>query len=304
MMLDNAPDHLEVTVVDPSLSEAEKIELCRDADALITSDLSTNVLRECPKVKLIQTLSAGYDRLDLESILEMGIPVANNGGANAISVSEQTIGLMIGIGRNLMAQWESTTRQRQWRGSLYQTDLSEVTDKTVGIVGLGRIGRQVAKRLTGFDTRTIYYDVVDIPDDIKQELKAEPVSFEELLEMSDIVSLHVPLTRRTRGMMSDREFGMMKQTAFLINACRGPVVDEAALYRALTEGQIAGAGLDVLEVEPTPAENPLFDLDNVIITPHMAGQSQETALRAAHFAYGNILRVLSGGEAESLVTPE
>ena len=304
VMLDNAPDHLEVTVVDPSLSEAEKIELCRDADALITSDLSTNVLRECPKVKLIQTLSAGYDRLDLESILEMGIPVANNGGANAISVSEQTIGLMIGIGRNLMAQWESTTRQRQWRGSLYQTDLSEVTDKTVGIVGLGRIGRQVAKRLTGFDTRTIFYDFVDIPDDIKQELKAEPVSFEELLEMSDIVSLHVPLTRRTRGMMSDREFGMMKQTAFLINACRGPVVDEAALYRALTEGQIAGAGLDVLEVEPTPAENPLFDLDNVIITPHMAGQSQETALRAAHFAYGNILLVLSGGEAESLITPE
>ena len=303
-MLDNAPDHLEVTVVDPSLSEAEKIELCRDADALITSDLSTNVLRECPKVKLIQTLSAGYDRLDLESILEMGIPVANNGGANAISVSEQTLALMIGIGRNLMAQWESTTRQRQWRGSLYQTDLSEVTDKTVGIVGLGRIGRQVAKRLTGFDTRTIYYDVEDIPGDVQLEVKAEPVSFDELLETSDIVTLHVPLTRRTRGMMSDREFAMMKPTAFLINLCRGPVVDEAALYRALTEGQIAGAGLDVLEVEPTPADNPLFDLDNVIITPHMAGQSSETALRAAHFAYGNILRVLSGEEAESLVTPE
>jgi phosphoglycerate dehydrogenase-like enzyme len=303
-MLDNAPDDLEVTVVDPSLSEAEKIELCRDADALITSDLSTNVLRECPKVKLIQTLSAGYDRLDLESILEMGIPVANNGGANAISVSEQTIALMIGIGRNLMAQWESTTRQRQWRGSLYQTDLSEVTDKTVGIVGLGRIGRQVAKRLTGFDTRTIYYDVEDIPGDVQLEVKAEPVSFDELLETSDIVTLHVPLTRRTRGMMSDREFAMMKPTAFLINLCRGPVVDEAALYRALTEGQIAGAGLDVLEVEPTPADNPLFDLDNVIITPHMAGQSGETALRAAQFACGNILRVLSGAEAESLVTPE
>ena len=198
-MLDNAPDDLEVTVVDPSLSEAEKIELCRDADALITSDLSTNVLRECPKVKLIQTLSAGYDRLDLESILEMGIPVANNGGANAISVSEQTLALMIGIGRNLMAQWESTTRQRQWRGSLYQTDLSEVTDKTVGIVGLGRIGRQVAKRLTGFDTRTIYYDVEDIPGDVQLEVKAEPVSFDELLETSDIVSMHVPLTRRTSG---------------------------------------------------------------------------------------------------------
>ena len=304
IMLDNAPDELQVTMVDPALSEAEKIELCRDADALITSDLSTSVLQECPNVKLIQTLSAGYDRLDLETILEMGIPVANNGGANAISVSEQTLALMIGISRNLMAQWDSTTKQRQWRSNLYQTDLSEVTDKTVGIVGLGRIGRQVAKRLTGFDTRTIYYDIEDIPEEVRQQVKAEPVPFDELLETSDIVSMHVPLTRRTRGMMSDREFGMMKETAFLINLCRGPVVDEAALYRALTEGKIAGAGLDVLEVEPTPADNPLFDLDNVIITPHMAGQSQETALRAAHFAYGNILRVLGGEEAESLVTPE
>ena len=304
IMVDNAPDDLEITLVNPSLSDEEKTELCRDADALITSDVTLDVLRACPNVKLIQTLSAGYDRLPLESILEMGIPVANNGGANAISVSEQTIALMIGINRNLMAQWDSTTRRREWRSDLYQTDLSEVTDKTVGIVGLGRIGRQVAKRLTGFDTRTIYYDIEEIPGDVREAVKAEPVSFDELLETSDIVSMHVPLTRRTRGMMSDREFGMMKSTAFLINLCRGPVVDEAALYRALTEGQIAGAGLDVLEVEPTPADNPLFDLDNVIITPHMAGQSQETALRAAKFAIGNILQVLNGGEAESLVTPE
>ena len=304
IMLENAPDSLEVTVVDQTLPDEEKIELCRDADAIISSDVTLNVLQQCPNVKIIQTLSAGYDRLDLESILEMGIPVANNGGANAISVSEQTIALMIGIGRNLMAQWDSTTRQRAWRSNLYQTDLTEITDKTVGIVGLGRIGRQVAKRLTGFDTRTIYYDIVDIPDDVRQEVKGEPVEFDELLQTSDFVSMHVPLTRRTRGMMSDREFEMMKPTAFFINLCRGPVVDEAALYRALTEGKIAGAGLDVLEVEPTPADNPLFDLDNVIITPHMSGQSQETALRAAHFAYGNILRVLNGSEAESLVTPE
>ena len=304
VMLAQAPDDLEITVVDPALSEQEKIDLCRDADAIITSDITTNVLRECPNVKIIQTLSAGYDRMDLEAILEMGIPVANNGGANAIAVSEHSIALMISIGRNLMLQWNSTTKERQWRGSLYQSDLSELTDKTVGIVGLGRIGKNVAKRLTGFDTHTIYYDIVDIPQDVQQELKAEPVPFEELLQTSDIVSMHVPLTRRTRGMMSDREFDMMKPTAFLINACRGPVVDEAALYRALTEGKIAAAGLDVLEVEPTPKDNPLFELDNVVITPHMAGQSQETALRAANFAYGNILRVLSGETAESLVTPE
>ena len=140
--------------------------------------------------------------------------------------------------------------------------------------------------------------------DLERELNVRRVDRDELLRESDIVTLHVPLNRHTRAMLSDREFDMMRDNAVLINACRGPVVDEAALYRALTEGKIAGAAVDVLEVEPTPADNPLFDLDNVIITPHMAGQSQETALRAAHFAYGNILRVLSGQEAESLVTPE
>ena len=133
---------------------------------------------------------------------------------------------------------------------------------------------------------------------------AEPVELDELLRESDIVSLHVPLTRRTRGMISDCELALMKPTAYLINACRGPVVDEKALHRALVDGQIAGAGLDVLEQEPTPTDNPLFDLDNVLITPHMAGTSEETNQRAADFAYGNIARVLAGEPPESVVTPE
>ena len=303
-MVGQAPAELEVTVVDPSLSDEEKAQLCKDADAIISSDISTAVLRQCPNVKLIQTLSAGYDRLDLEAILEMGIPEANNGGAHAIAVAEHSIALMINVGKRLMLQWDSTTNHRKWRADLYLMDLSELTDKTVGIVGLGRIGKHLAKRLAGFDTHTIYYDIEEIPQDVQKELKAEPVPFDDLLRESDIVSMHVPLTRRTRGMMSDREFGMMKNTAILINACRGPVVDEKALYRALQEGQIAAAGLDVLEAEPTPEENPLFDLDNVVITPHMAGQSQETNLRAASFAYGNIMRVLAGNQPESLVTPE
>ena len=118
---------------------------------------------------------------------------------------------------------------------------------------LGRIGKQVAKRLIGFDTKTIYYDVIDIPTDVQQDLNATPVDFDDLLREADIITLHVPLTRRTRGMISDREFGMMKPSAFLVNCCRGPVVDEKALHRALSQGTIAAAGLDVLEEEPTPA---------------------------------------------------
>ena len=299
-----APPDVEVTLVDLQLPEEEKKALCLDADAIISSQVSTEVLRQCPNVRLIQTLSAGFDRLDIEAIGEMGIPIANNGGANAIAVSEQTIALMIAVSKKTMLHWETAARQRQWRGNMSGLNMFEITNKTVGIVGLGRIGKQVAQRHKGFETTTLYYDIVDIPTDVQERLNARPVDFDELIHESDIVSLHVPLNRRTRGLISDRELAMMKPTAYVINACRGPVVDEMALYDALKSNQIAGAGLDVLEVEPTPEDNPLFDLDNVVITPHMAGTSHETDLRAADFAYSNILRVLAGEPPQSLVTPE
>jgi len=301
-----APPDFEVVLVDNNLSDAEKIPLCKEADAIITvpADVSTELLAHCPKVKLIQTLSAGYDRLDVRAIGEMGIPIANNGGANAIAVAEQTIALMISVNKGMMRQWQNAAKERRWRQGLTGLHLVEVTGKTVGIVGLGRVGKQVAKRLKGFDTRTIYYDIVEIPRGVQRELNAQPVTFEELLRQSDIVTLHVPLTRLTRGMIGERELEMMKSTAVLINACRGPVVNEKALYRALRAGRIAGAGLDVLEEEPTPVDNPLFQLDNVVITPHLAGWSDETNLRAAEFAFANIRRVLAGQPPESLVTPE
>ena len=303
-MRGQAPADVELIVVDPGLSDAEKIALCRDVDAIISSDVSNEVLKQCPNVKLIQTLSAGYDRLDLPSILEMGILVANNGGANAIAVSEHTIAMMISLSTRLWRQYDVTMNQREWKSKLDQYRIVEITNKTVGIVGLGRIGKQVAKRLKGFDTKTIYSDVIEIDEEVRQELNAEPVEFDELLREADIITLHVPLTRRTRGMISDRELGMMKPTAFLVNCCRGPVVDEEALHRALTSGQIAAAGLDVLEVEPTPANNPLFDLDNIVITPHMAGPGEESTQRAADFAFYNIGKTLGGSEPESLVFPE
>ena len=299
-----APPDVEVTLVDLQLPEEEKNALCRDADAIISSQVSTDLLRQCPNVKLIQTLSAGFDRLDLQAIGEMGIPIANNGGANAIAVSEQTIALMIAVSKKTMLHWHTAANQRRWRGDMSGLEMFEITNKTVGIVGMGRIGKHVAQRLKGFETTTLYYDIVDIPTQVQEQLNARPVDFDELIRESDIVSLHVPLNRRTRGLISDRELAMMKPTAYLINACRGPVVDERALFDALKSNQIAGAGLDVLEVEPTPEDNPLFDLDNVVITPHMAGTSHETDLRAADFAYSNIKRVLSGEPPQSLVSPE
>lgn len=298
-----APPDFEVILVDNSLSDTEKIPRCKDVDAIITvpADVSVQLLAHCPNVRLIQTLSAGYDPLDVKAIGEMGIPIANNGGANAIAAAEQTIALMISVSKRMMLQWHDAAKVRRWREGLTGLHLEEVTGKTVGIVGLGRIGKQVAKRLKGFDTRTIYYDIVEMPPELQQELNGQPVAFEELPRQSDIVTLHVLLARRTRGMIGERELAMMKPTAVLINACRGPVVNERALYRALRAGRIAGAGLDVLEEERSPADNPLFQLDTVVITPHMAVWSDETN---AQFAFSNIRRVLAGQPPESLVTPE
>ena len=305
-MMSLAPPDLEVVWGDQALPDHEKIPLCEDAQAIILmpAHVSTELLSHCHKLKLIQTLSAGYDRLDVKAIAEMGIPIANNGGANAISVAEQTIALMISICKKVMVQWHATVNQRRWREPLANLEMAEITNKTVGIVGLGRIGKQVAKRLKGFDIQTIYHDIVGMPVEVQEELNAQPVTLEELLGRSDLVTLHVPLTPSTRGIMGERELEMMKPSAYLISTCRGPVIDEKALFQALKNNRIAGAALDVLEQEPTPTDNPLLDLDNVVITPHMAGFSHETNLRAAKFAFANIQRTLAGEEPESLTTPD
>ncbi|MCI0794515.1 MAG: lactate dehydrogenase, partial [Chloroflexi bacterium] len=187
-MIEQAPQDIELVIVDPALSDEEKASLIRDVEAVISMDLSVDLLKQAPNVKLIQTLSAGYDRLDLEAIGELGVPVANNGGANAIAVSEHTIAMMISLSGKLWHQYDITMKQRKWKSGLEGMKILEITDKTVGIVGMGRIGKQVAKRLKGFDTRTLFYDVVDVPDDVQKELNIEPMEFDELLRESDIVT--------------------------------------------------------------------------------------------------------------------
>ena len=170
-----APQDIEVVWVGNDLDENERISLCRDVDAIIAQggDLSTDFLSNCPNVKLIQTLSAGYDRLDVKGINEMGIPIANNGGSNAISVAEHTIALMINASKQTMSRWHTAVKEHRWQEGMVRWKMFEITNKTVGIVGLGRIGKHVAKRLRGFDTRTIYFDIEDMPLEIQQELNAE-----------------------------------------------------------------------------------------------------------------------------------
>jgi phosphoglycerate dehydrogenase-like enzyme len=302
-----APAGTEIVWVDVTQPLEKQAEQLRDAVAVIATPTAfpVDLALKCPKLKLVQTISAGTNMLDIAALNELDIQVANNGGGNAVAVSEHTVALMVSVYRKLHLQYQAV-KARQWAGDLrskWFEQAYELTDKTVGIVGLGRIGQRVARRLQGWDCRLIYHDVINHPPALEAELHVTKVPFDELLRTADIITLHVPLNRLTKAMISDREFGMMKPTAVLINACRGPVVDEAALIRALKAQKIMAAGLDVLEEEPTPANNPLLDMDNVLVTPHMAAFAQESFEKSRAFAVQNTARVASGQLPESIVEP-
>lgn len=250
--------------------------------------------RAAPRLKLVQLLSAGYDRLDLEAARQARVPVANNGGANSVAVAEHAVTLMLAVNKKLV-RLHTNVLGGQWRPRSFDDPrLHEVAGKTLGIVGLGAIGKKVARRAQAFDMRVQYYDAVRLSEDEEDTLGVRFVLFGELLRTSDVVSLHVPLNAATRKLVGAREFAAMKATAILVNTCRGEVVDEEALYHALTTGQIAGAGLDVLAQEPPRANHPLFALDNVIITPHAAGPTWESWAKRFRNAFDNIQRVAAG----------
>jgi phosphoglycerate dehydrogenase-like enzyme len=303
-----APEGLEVGWVDSSKPLDDQAADLRDVQVALVAgaDVSVEVARRAPNLKLVQTSSAGTNTLDKTALGEMGIRVANNGGGNAVAVAEHTIGLLISSLRKFQLQFDAV-KAGEWMSDIrakWLSQANELAGKTVGIVGLGRIGIEVARRLQGWDCDLIYFDVFDPPPGVEEELNLTRASLDELLESSDIVSLHAPLTSQTQGMISDREFDLMKPTAVLINACRGPVIDEAALIRALQNDKIAQAGLDVLEEEPTPVDNPLLKMDNVLVTPHMAGFSQQSMEKSRTFALYNAARVVRGEEPESIVLPD
>ena len=302
-----APPVIRVEWVDSNGHVDAQAEVMQDAVAALVSDgrFDVELARLCPRLKLVQTTSAGYDAIDVASLNSMGIQVANNYGGNAPAVAEHTIGLMVSVVRKLVLQFEST-RSGDWYGNIGLEEWSrpyEITGKTVGIVGMGHIGRQVARRLQGWDCGVVYYDPVDPPAGLVRQLSLRALSMDELLRESDIVTLHTMLNAQTRGMIGTRELEMMKPTAVVINTCRGGVVDEAALVRALRDGEIAGAALDVFEEEPTPRDNPLLTMGNVVVTPHMAGVSVEAFPRNAGFGLENIARVTRGEEPLSVVRP-
>lgn len=300
-----APSDLDIGIVDPSLPRESLTRELADCMVLINPHraFKTEHLDLMPNVRLLQLMSAGFDRLDIPAIHERGVRVANSSAAIANSVAEHAVMLMLMVYRRA-SQCIEGPRDGTWQekaksgahGNLY-----ELTGRTVGVVGLGNIGSRVAGMLRGFNTETLYTDTREFSPARERELAVQRVGFEELLERSDVVTAHVPLSSRTRGMFGAREFEVMRNEAIFINTCRGGVHDEPALINALQTGKIMAAGLDVTVEEPTPLDNPLLRMDNVIVTPHAGGSSQERVDRAIVFGFENARRVLEGREPESLV---
>ncbi len=259
--------------------------------------------KAAPKLKLVQLLSAGYDRCDIEAARRAGVPICNNGGANSTAVAEHAMLLMLAVCRRLVWQHSNVAAGR-WRGNAVQdVKLYELKGRTLGIVGLGSIGKKVARMAQAFGMTVQYYDILRLTEERADDLGVKFALFDELLKTSDIVSLHVPLTPDTKHMLGAPQLAMMKSTAYLINTCRGPVADEKALIEALGAGTIAGAGLDVFDQEPPPADNPLFTLPNVTLTAHFAGPTWENQYSRFRNAFDNCQRVIRG-ENPLWVIPE
>jgi len=254
-----------------------------------------------PKLKLVQLLSAGYDKAELDAARTAGVPLANNGGANSVAVSEHAILLALAVSRKLVHQHKSVSGGR-WRGNVTPR-VHELRGQTIGVIGLGTIGKKTARLAQAFGMDVIYYDIARLREDEEDALNVRFRLLRELLRLSDVVTLHTPLNDSTRHLIGADELALMKPTSILVNTARGSVVDEEALHTALTTGVISAAGLDVFEQEPPQADNPLFGLENVILTAHLAGPTFESNTARVRNAFDNVQRV-ARGEAPLWVVPE
>ncbi len=260
------------------------------------------LMAACPRLKVVGRHGAGLDTVDLPAATRRGVAVVHAPGSNAQAVAEHTLMLMLCCVKRTF-QIDRMTRAGDW-SARHVVENTELGGKTLGIVGIGNIGRLVARFAGAIGMRVLAYDRY-VPADEVRRRGAEPVtSLEALLPQADILSCHTPLTPETRHLIDETALALMKPGAVFINTSRGPVQDERALFEALTRGRLAAAGLDVFEQEPSPLDNPLFNLDNVVCSTHIAGVTRESHRRAGLMVCAEMLRVLRGERPEVLANPE
>ena len=294
----------EIRLLEPA--EVTNILRHENPDVFITeiNPVNAAALDAAPNLRLLGVCRTGLDNIDMEHANLRKIPVINAPGRNATSVAEFTIGLMISLGRYLVDS-AVEVKQRHWQDATATWNRytgSELAGKTVGIIGLGAIGKAVAKRLQCFQMKLLAYDPY-IPDTDFVTFGVEKTGLEHLLRESDYVLLHAPVTPETRGMLDLPKISLMKRSAFLVNMARAALIDENALISTLKDRKIAGAALDVHQKEPLPLDSPWLELDNVILTPHIAGCTTEIISNHSKMIGEDILRFCRGEKPEHLVNP-
>ncbi|GAC1396652.1 MAG: D-glycerate dehydrogenase [Chloroflexota bacterium] len=299
--------HVDVNESDNPLDQNELREKASKYDALVTllTDRIDHQVLQAGKgsLKIVANVAVGYDNIDVTAATNSGILVSNTPGVLTDTTADFAFALLMGIARRL-AEAQTFLRSGKYEGWGIMSMLGQdIHGATLGLVGFGRIGQAVAKRAAGFGMRVLYYDPVIEADSVPTELGATRVDLESLLRDSDFVSVHTPLSEETRHLIGQHEFEIMKPTACLINTSRGPVIHEAELATALRDGTIWGAALDVFENEPT-VDPGLLDLDNVLITPHIASASVATRTRMATMAAENVLAVFSGQRPPTAINLE
>ena len=284
-------------------TEDEVIEQTREADGLIVpiSAISRRVLSSLERCKVVLRTGVGTDTIDVEAATEHGVAVVNVPDLWNREVANHALALLLALNRRL-PRLDRAVRSGEWR-PMIPPPVGSLHGETLGLVGLGRIGRALASRAAAMEMELVAYDAY-IPEPVFQEVGVESVSFDELCRRSDYISIHCPLTDDTRHLFNEDAFKVMKSTAYLVNTARGPIVEHKALVRALKEGWIAGAGIDVQEQEPPDSDDPLKGMENVILTPHTSYYSDAAVQHLAVRCGQEVARVLTGRMPMNLVNPE
>ena len=288
----------------PSAAElAELLRGCDGALTLLTDEITGEVLDREPQLKVISNFAVGYDNVDVPAATARGVAVCNTPGVLTETTADFAWALLMAAARRVVegVDYVRAGRWRTWGPMLLLG--RDLTGATLGIVGFGRIGREVAKRARGFEMTILVYDAVR-DEAAERELGVTYRPLDDLLREADFVTLHVALTPETEGMIGGRELRLMKREAILVNAARGPVIDTGALVAALREGEIGGAALDVTDPEPLPADHPLIALPTALVVPHMASATVASRDRMAELAARNLLAVLAGEQPPHIVNPE
>ncbi len=287
----------------PKRNILEKVKGVNALVSLLSDRIDAEVFDAAPKLQIVSQFAVGFDNIDVPEATKRGIYVTNTPEVLTDTTADFAWALLMAVARRVV-EADKYVRTSQWKVGWHPAMLAgvDIHHATIGIVGAGRIGHAMARRASGFDMKVLFYDVIPRPE--IEALGAKKVDLETLLSESDFVSLHVPLMKETHHLIDAERLKLMKRTACLINNARGPVVDEKALYETLKNGRIAGAGLDVFEQEPTPVDNPLLKLDNVVVAPHISSASLETRAQMSQMVADNLVAFFEGRKPPNLVNAD